>query len=153
MEVERREGPLFSFSLCFLPCLGHESRPWPPNFGKNVHPLAGPRGQKQPAASHQVLTGVVTNTEPAGWGVWPQPHCLPVWAGAGTIHLGEGSHTLAPSSSPSAPPSGFRSTRHSRPFTGLPPCAAPSPVLPSRGGGWGGMCFPPVLTYLSQSSS
>ena len=32
-------------------------------------PKAGPKGQKQPAASHQALTGVVTSTESAGRGL------------------------------------------------------------------------------------
>lgn len=41
---ERESKDASSLSLpVLLVHLGHDNRPWPPNFGKNVHPLAGPR--------------------------------------------------------------------------------------------------------------
>lgn len=104
MEMERKQRPLCSLPMSFLVRLGHWSRPWPPTLGKTPPPT-GPKVQKQPAASHQTLTRVVTSTVPAGGGgpVWPQFHCLPVWTVAGTIHLGEGSHSPLPLSPPQLP--------------------------------------------------
>lgn len=67
MEVERKQRPLCSLSE-FLCAAGSLEYPSAPQLWEKLLPLAGPRGQKQPAASHQGLTRIVTSTDPAGLG-------------------------------------------------------------------------------------
>ena len=112
-----------------IPVPPHESNPPAPRFGKISHPIAGPRGQKQPAASHQALTGVVTSTEPAGmgWG-WVSGPSPAVYLSGPVLEpsIWVKDHTASLLPPPhSAPPSGIRS-HNRRPLTcRLPARAAP----------------------------